>query len=142
MNFEAFQILSKTQEMMSTIMTEIPRDQKRWFLKASNMNDQLKIIEQFAIDRPSHLTKHIQDYFHLEETIPITLSTNGKGNILLHELPLNKQTLTINFFKNFPVTIIAKPQNGNFWSHWSDGDTNAIKVIYPDTAKELTAIFK
>ena len=142
MNFESSRILHRIENMMNEIKTEIPKDQDRWDLKSSKMNSELDDIKQFATERQSYLIKHIQEYFELNENVPITLSVKGNGRIHVHNLPLDKPTLTIPFFKGFPVTISAEPQNGESWSCWSDGDTNAIRTILPNEAANLIATFK
>lgn len=142
MNFESSRILAQIGKMMAEIEEEIPRDQKRWSLSTSKMNEHLEKIKQFAIERPSLVTKHLQEFFKLGESVPVTLSTNGNGTIFVHNLPLDQTTLTILFFKDFPVTISAKPINGGKWSHWSDGDTNLTRIIYPEKDSELKAFFK
>lgn len=142
MNFESSRVLAQIEKMMAEIEEETTRDQKRWSLSSSTMNKHLKKIKQFAIERPSLITKHLQEYFKLDQTVPVTLSTNGNGTILVHNLPLDQATLTILFFKDFPVTISANPNNGSKWSHWSDGDSAQTRIIYPGKDNNLTAIFK
>ena len=142
MNFNSSKILFQIENMMNKIKTEIPRDQKRWSLNDTKMAGQLDSIKLFAKERPANLIKHLREYFKLEETIPITLSVKGNGRILIHNLPLDNTHKTISFFKNFPVTILAEPQNGSVWHKWSDGDTNASKIILPEKENNITAIFK
>jgi len=142
MNFASSRILAKIETMMAEIETEILRDQKRWSQGASRMKKQLAIIKQFAQDRPSVVVKHLQEYFKLGKTVPVTLWAYGGGNIRVHGLPLDRTFLTVSFFKNFPVTVTAVPRNGRTWSHWSDGDTNATRTIRPDEAQLLMAVFK
>lgn len=141
MNFESSRILHQIENMMNEIKTEISKDQDRWNLDPSRMNSELEDIKQFATNRQSYLIKHLQEYFKLNESIPITLSVKGNGQILVHNLPLDKPTLTIPFFKEFPVTISAEPENGRSWSSWNDGDTNSIRTILPNKATNLIAIF-
>ena len=142
MNFESTRVLSQIDKMMAEIKNEIPRDQNHWELSASKMNNHLGKIKRFAQNRPSIIVQHLQEHFQLEEPFSVTLSINGKGNILVHNLPLDKTSLTIPFFKNFPVTLSAVPQNGRTWVSWSDGDTNSNRTIVPGKIAELTAIFK
>jgi len=142
MNFESTRVLSQIDKMMAEIKNEIPRDQKHWELSASKMNNHLEKIKRFAQNRPSIIVQHLQEHFQLEEPFSVTLSINGKGNILVHNLPLDKTSLTIPFFKNFPITLSAVPQNGRTWVSWSDGDTNSNRTIVPGKIAELTAIFK
>jgi len=142
MNFESSRVLAQIEKKMNEIEVEIPRDQKRWLYDSSKMAEQLEIVKRFVIDRPSIIVKDLQVYFKLNEIIPITLSVNGNGNILVHNLPLDGTPLTISFFKGFPVTLTAEPHDGSSWSHWSDGDTSATRIILPNKAQTLMAIFK
>lgn len=142
MNFERSRILTQINMMMNEIEAEIPRDQKRWSLNASKMNEQLKSIKHFAIERQSYILYHLQEFFKLGKLSSVILSVKGNGKILVHNLPLDATSLTINFFEGLPITITAEPQNGSSWSNWSDGDTNVTKIIYPEATKELIAIFK
>ena len=141
-NFESSKILIQIDKMMEEIEGEIPRDQKRWSHSTSKMNQELRSIKKFAADRSTYLTKHVQEYFKLGESVPVTLSVEGSGKILVHNLPLDKYPLTIQFFKGFPVTVTAEPQNGATWSQWSDGNKIPQRVIYFDKSANLTAIFK
>ena len=102
----------------------------------------LEIIKTFAKTRADTVTKHLRDFFGLENTVPITLVTSGPGTILVHGLPLNESEITVDFFKNYPVTLTAKPQKGHKWGGWSDGDTNSTRTIFPKNALTLTAIYK
>ena len=142
MNFESSRILAQIQKMMTEIATEIPRDQKRWSLNASKMDEQLESIKLFATERQSYVIGHIQEYFNLGKAVPTTLSVKGNGKILVHNLPLDKVPITIQFFEGFTVTLTATPNEGSSWSHWSDGETSRTRVIWPEQTKELTAIFK
>lgn len=141
-NFDSQRVVAQVDKLMAEIESEILRDQKRWSLDSDKMDNQLEIIKLFAKNRPSYIIKHLQEHFNLGETISVTLATNGNGSILVHNLPLDKSSLTIPFFKDIPVTLTAKPQNGSKWSHWSDGDTNTTRIIYPKNKTSITAIFK
>lgn len=142
MNFESSRILSQIDKMMAEIKNEISRDQNHWEQSASRMNSQQEVIKRFAQDRQSIIIEHLRKHFQLEESLTVSLSVNGKGNILVHNLPLDRPTLTIPFFKNLPITISAVPQNGHTWAGWNDGDTNSIRTIIPEKINELTAFFE
>ena len=122
---------------MSEIEQEIPRDQERWSHDKAHMDEQLEIIKEFARTRAGIVTDNLRDFFDLENTIPITLATRS-----VHGLPLNEGEITVDFFKNYPVTLTAKPQKGHKWGGWSDGNTNSTRTIFPKNALTLTAIYK
>ena len=142
MNLSTSNILIQIDNLMKEIESEIPRDQERWSLDASRMNKHLNVIKQFAEKRPGIIIEHLQEYFKLGNTIPITFSTKGSGTILVHGLPLSNNPVTIKFFDNLPVLITAQPQNGHIWQGWNDGEKNATRIIHPKTKEELIAIFK
>ena len=141
MHFESSRVLAQIEKLTTEINLEITRDQKRWSLDASKMDRQLEIIKQFAKDRPSFLIKHLQDYFKLGEPVSVTLSSKGKGTVCVHNLPLDRSSLSITFFKGLPVTITAIPEKDVSWVEWSDGHKEPTRVLYPEKTKTLTAIF-
>jgi hypothetical protein len=139
-NFEKSRLLNRINAMMSEIESEIPRDQQRWSLNASYMNSQLEKMKTFAGARQSVILSEMTEYFGLGETVEVTLSTEGSGKILVHNLPLDRSSVTIPFFKGTPVTLTAKSNGGTF-SGWSDGVKAETRVIDPETVKSLKAIF-
>ena len=141
-NFEQSKILARIDKMMSEIEQEIPRDQERWSHDAAYMDEQLDVIKNFAKTRADILTDNLRDFFDLEETVPVKLSTSGPGTILVHGLPLNESEITVNFFKKHPVTLTAKPQKGHKWGGWSDGDTNTTRIIWPEKTPKIAAVFR
>ena len=141
-NFKEDHILFNLNKMMSEIQSEISRDQHHWSLSASKMGYHLEAIRRFANIRHTIIIDNLQEHFQLSESIPITITKEGNGIILLHNLPIQSLPITINFFKDFPVTISAKPLTNQKWSHWSDGDTNSTRTIHPKKAAVIKAIFK
>ena len=65
-SFKTNYILNRIDKMMNEIISEIPRDQNRWSLNASNMNKQLTLIKKFAEERPGMIIKELQKYFRLQ----------------------------------------------------------------------------
>ena len=141
-HFTPLQISSLIDQMMNDITTEIPRDQHRWGISASTMNRQLKIIKDFAKNRGTTIIKELQESYHLSDTISLTLSTKGNGEIRVHNLPVSNLPTTIVFFKGCPITIAAIPLFPNSWHGWSDGEMMQTRTIWPETIKELTALFE
>ena len=142
LNFETSRVTAQINKLMNEIQSEIPRDQERWSLSATKMDNQLKNIKAFAQKRPSTIIKELREFFKLGNPTPFTLSTNGPGSILVHGLLLESSTATITFFEKLPVTISAEPQSGHSFLKWSDGETNPTRIIWPGQDKSITAIFK
>ena len=141
-NFDSSKVGKKIDHMMSEINDEIARDQKRWKLSSSRMDNQLAIIKKFAKDRPQTIYKELQDYFKLGELKPITISASGKGTVSIHDIELDSLPITIPFFKGIPINISAIPKADGAWNHWNDGDSKKTRTIYPETDLNLIAIFK
>jgi hypothetical protein len=141
MNFEKSRLLARINAMMGEIESEISRDQQRWNLNASYMNGQLNKIKTFAGTRQDVILSEMTEYFGLGESAEVTLSVSGSGKILVHNLPLDRSSMTISFFKGMPVTITAQ-ENGGTFTGWSDGVTERTRVIMPEEVDSLTANFK
>lgn len=141
MNFEKSRLLARISTMMGEIESEISRDQQRWNLNASYMNGQLNKIKTFAGTRQDVILSEMTEYFGLGESAEVTLSVSGSGKILVHNLPLDRSSMTISFFKGMPVTITAQ-ENGGTFTGWSDGVTERTRVIMPEEVDSLIANFK
>lgn len=141
MNFEKSRLLARINAMMGEIESEISRDQRRWNLKASYMNGQLNKIKTFAGTRQDVILSEMKEFFALGEPAKVTLSVSGSGKILVHNLPLDRSSMTISFFKGMPVTITAH-ENGGTFTGWSDKVTAKTRTIMPEEVSSLTANFK
>ena len=141
MNFEKSRLLARINAMMGEIESEISRDQKRWGHNASYMSGQLEKMKTFAGTRQDVILSEMTEYFGLGEPAKVTLSVSGSGRILVHNLPLDRPSMTVSFFKGTPVTITAQ-ENGGTFTGWSDKVTEKTRTIMPEEASSLTAIFK
>ena len=141
MNFEKSRLLSRINTMMKEIEGEIERDQKRWKLSASYMNERLNQMKTFAGSRQSVILSEMREFFDLGAAAKVSLSAQGKGKILVHDLPLDKSSMTVSFFAGTPVTVTAKGDGGTF-TGWSDGVKDATRTINPEKISALTAVFK
>ena len=141
MNFERSRLLARINSMMGEIESEISRDQQRWHLNASYMNSQLNKIKSFAGTRQDVILSEMTEYFGLGELANVTLSVSGSGKILVHDLPLDRTTMTVSFFKGTPVTITAQ-ENGGTFAGWSDKVMEKTRTIMPEEVSSLTANFK
>ena len=141
MNFEKSRLLARINAMMGEIESEISRDQRRWNLNASYMNGQLNKIKTFAGTRQDVILSEMAEFFGLGEVIKVTFSVSGSGKILVHNLPLDRSSMTISFFRGMPVTITAQ-ENGGTFTGWSDKVTEKTRTIMPEDVNSLTANFK
>ncbi len=141
MNFEKSRLLARINTMMAEIESQISKDQRRWSLSASYMNGQLDKIKTFAETRQDVILSEMKEFFALGEPAKVTLSVSGSGKILVHNLPLDRSSMTVSFFKGTPVTITAQ-ENGGTFTGWSDKVTTKTRTIMPEEVSSLTANFK
>jgi hypothetical protein len=141
-NFESSKLIARVKKMMAEIQSEIPRDQKRWNHSASEMEKELERVEEFVKTRAAVMTKELQEFFELGNEAPVTLAVDGPGKILVQSLPIDEEKMTVNFFEDYPVTLLAEPYSGSTFVGWSDGETAPLRIIQPQYAGEITAIFK
>lgn len=139
--FEKSRLLARISAMMSEIESEISKDQQRWNLNASYMNEQLEKMKSFAGSRQAVILSEMIEYFGLGEVAKVALSTEGSGKILVHDLPIDRSSVTVSFFKGTPVTLTAKSNGGTF-SGWNDGNKDETRVIDPEKVSSLKAVFK
>lgn len=139
--FEESRLLNRIDVMMSEIQSEVTRDQKRWGLSASYMSTQLEKMKTFAASRQDVILSEMAEFFGLGDVAEVTLSSSGSGSILVHNLPLNRSSVKVAFFKGTPVTLTAKSNGGTF-TGWSDGVKTETRIVDPDTVTALIANFK
>lgn len=141
-NFESSRILSRIDVLMYAINGEIARDQKRWKLNATRMENTLNTIRNFARTRQGIIMQEMSEFFGLGAPVEVSLATDGNGQINVHGLPIDRNSVKVNFFNGLNVTITAQPLGGSTFVGWSDGETSPTRVIVPEKGLALKAVFK
>ena len=142
MNFSADRLLKRIDELQSQVEAEMARDIEFWGFDASSYSSNLEKIKSFAQSRQQTIMNEMQTYFSLGETAAVTLSTQGSGKILVHNLALDQSSMSVNFFRDVPVTLTAEPNSGAVFAGWSDGVQEATRTFNPGEVTTLTATFK
>ena len=142
MNFSADRLLKRIDELQSQVEAEMARDIEFWGFDASSYSSNLEKIKSFAQSRQQTIMNEMQTYFSLGETAAVTLSTQGSGKILVHNLALDQSSMSVNFFRDVPVTLTAEPNSGAVFAGWSDGVQEATRTFNPGEETTLTATFK
>lgn len=142
MNFEGKRVRARLDALMDEVGPEVERDQMRWSLSASRMVRYLAVMQSFAAERQAVVRDELREHFELDEPITVTLKVEGRGRILVHGLPLDSDSLSVEFFKGFPVSVTAQAADGGVFSGWDDGTKEITRTIKPEEVASLTAIFK
>ncbi len=142
MNFAADRLVKQIDELQSQVQSEMSRDAEFWGYNAASFGSNLEKIKSFAQSRQQTIMNEMQQYFSLGSTAQVTLSVQGSGQILVHNLPLDQSSMTVNFFSDVSVTVTAVPKSGAVFSGWSDGSQEATRTINPGEVTTLTANFR
>lgn len=142
MNFAADRLVKQIDELQSQVLSEMSRDAEFWGYNAASFSSNLEKIKSFAQSRQQTIMNEMQQYFSLGSTAQVTLSVQGSGQILVHNLPLDQSSMTVNFFSDVPVTLTAVPKSGAVFSGWSDGNMEATRTFTPGSVPTLTATFR
>ena len=142
MNFAGERLVKQIDALQSQVQSEMSRDAEFWGYNVSSMNGNLEKIKSFATSRQQTIMNDMQQYFSLSSTAQVTLSVQGSGQILVHNLPLDQSSMTVNFFSGVPVTVTAVPKSGAVFSGWSDGNQETTRTFNPGEVSTLTATFR
>lgn len=139
--FTPERLLEMVNNLQAQVQQEMARDQELWGFNASDMDRDLETVKSFAQSRGQQITTEMETYFSLSDKVPVTISSSGSGKVLVEGLPLNQASVTVNFYRQVPVTLTAKAENGIF-AGWSDGVTDATRMINPGEVSTISAVFK
>ena len=142
MNFSAERLLKRIDELQSQVEPEIARDAQFWGYNTSSMSNNLETVKSYAQSRQQTIMSEMQSYFCLGSNVPVTLSVQGSGRILVHNLPIDTYPMQVSFFQDLPVTVTAEPTSGAVFAGWSDGSQEATRTINPGEVTTLTANFR
>jgi len=134
--FAPERVEARRSELMAQINSETQYDQAKWGSK--NEGGLPKTITSFNSARPSEMQSDIVSFFKLGNSVDFTISVNGTGRVLVHNLPLPKTSVTFKAYPSVPITIKAE---GAGFKGWSDGVTAAERTVTVTTSTTLTANF-
>jgi hypothetical protein len=139
--YASARVEARIDALMNLIESEIPRDQQRWNLNVSTMNEQLAKIRNFGRNRPTEMQREIEEFFGLSNSNDFTLSSKGNGKILVHNLPVLNGNATFKAYPSVPIIIKATPNDGARFKSWSDGNAQPEREMIIEQATKLEAEF-
>ncbi|WP_298769863.1 CotH kinase family protein [uncultured Fibrobacter sp.] len=141
MNFSEARLLKRIDALQSEVQSEIARDQQKWNLNASDMAAELATIKSYSGTRQAQIMSEMKEYFSLGETVPVTITVAGGGVVKVDGLTLDQSPITVNFFRDVPVTLTAVAGTGVFQG-WDDGVTDATRTVVPGQLTSVGVTFK
>ena len=142
MNFESKRLLARIDALTDEIADEIVRDQKRWHLSASRMDEAMSKMVSFAKNRQAVVMDELVEHFDLGKKCSVELVAEGRGSIAVHGLALDRSNMRVKFFKSIPVTLSAHPSEGAVFLGWDDGIKEEVREILPCRVTHITAQFR
>lgn len=149
-------VINLSNQFASTISPEILKQIERWSSPSSIWwwNTSVSLIEDFASVRPGYQREHIRTKFNIDSDVQaiLNVSDESHGLIKINTIEIKPDTPGVSnnpypwtgiYFQNIPVTLIAIPNAGYAFSHWS-GDVNSTdsQVTYTPTQNfSVTANF-
>ncbi len=142
--FSPENLTQKIDSFVNLYQPEIPRHHKRWRLKKSIWEKEIRKMKTFAIKRKDVMQKHLDAFFGLSKQMPIVLdATQGGDVVVLNDITVKPPFLTA-YTKDLVVKISAKANLGYRFSHWEGSkETSSSIFIKPTEIKGgyLRAIF-
>ena len=150
-------VIDFIEVMKEKLSPEIDKHIQRWKLieNKEEWNNQVDIMKEFAIERPTYQKQHLLDYFNLDGTYQLTtnLKELNQGFVKVNTIEINNTTVGIDenyqtwsgeYFQGIPVKLQAIALPGYKFSHW-EGDYNSTEqelTINPTNNTNIVAVFE
>jgi hypothetical protein len=145
-------VMAVVDSMKNNMDHDLPEHIGRWGSVTANQN--YEEIADFAHRRPIFMKQHLRTRFGLADTCNITVKTDiSKGKVKINSLTINSRTIGIanpqspypwtgEYFTAVPVILVALPNDGYIFSHWSNNSTNDTLVLTLSGNTTIEAFFK
>ncbi|MEX0686473.1 MAG: CotH kinase family protein [Balneolales bacterium] len=154
--FKPERVVQLISDMQDVLEPEIQDHVARWSYPVSIDNWEANIggMRKFAQNRPDYQRNHIISHFNIDgmSTITVDVSNSNGGSIQINELDLAGDNPGVNanpypwkgtYFRDIPVTIIARPYPGYRFLHWEGiaGQESTLTLTL-DEDVQVTAVFE
>jgi hypothetical protein len=142
--FLASRVNQRIDEMKARLEPEISRHRAKWSSSASNWQQNVQILKQFANNRGGYLKAHLLSKFQLKGTARITLNISPpeSGTLKLNSLHLSQFPWQGDYFKEIPIPIEAIPNDGFRFIGWSDSSFGSSNKITLTMAQDVAITAK
>jgi hypothetical protein len=137
-------VKSIIDSLAQIIAPEIPAEVSKWNNTVEKWNENIEFLRNFVEQRPAIVRQQMQDYFHLNDQIELTVAINaGNGKIRINTVTVSHFPWSGKYFRDIPITITAIPAPGYRFEKWTDPSLPANKSITLNLTgdKSLSAVF-
>ena len=121
--FSTANAMEKLDYFESLLREEMPRHFDRWNLEASDWEENLAVMRNFARQRPDFVRMHLMERFDLGRQRNFSIAVGGGGKVMLNDyLELVNTEFAGTYFQKVPIRLQAIPDRGYRFSHWEGID--------------------
>lgn len=126
-HFETRRVSDLLTEMAAAIRPEIERHRERWGL--GDWEAEITAMHFFGRARPSNMLAHLQSFFSVFGTQPVTVDVAGAGGKVRVNRELVSGPWTGNYFRNSPLEITAVPRPGYQFVEWTGTEPSTERTV-------------
>ena len=137
-------LTTRLDSISGNIEEMIPAHQVRRPNSATNWENRLNQMGNFANQRRNYAIMHLMDEFDLENISQITISRTPEsgGHVKVNTLDISETSWQGYYFPSIPIQVKAIQSDGFEFSHWLEfPDSNSTMGISVQDAMTLTAVF-
>ena len=136
------QVRAHIDSLATGISSEIEAQYDRWERNPQGWINQVNNMKSFALSRQDPVKQHILNVFELPAYHPITIENEdpAKGYVLINRLTIKEQEWTGDYFEEVPIKVVAIPEPGYTFSHWSNGSISTNAELEINMTEALTLV--
>lgn len=133
-------------KMKGDISSEIQAHMERWGGNYWRWSGNVDGLYSYAASRPDIVKGYVEDYFNLAGQYNLTLNVSDQahGTIQLNTIEPQTYPWKGSYFKEVPITLVAKPKQGYRFVQWKGNSVSRADSITVNRylATTLTAVFE
>lgn len=145
--FQPNRVEKHIDKYVTPLLSEIPRHHERWHLSRDKWKQHIKILHNFATQRPRYMWAHLQEEFGLDAPKGLEIQVSHGGRVEINDNISIKRHFVGQYFTEIPISVNAIPNFGYRFSHWEGLEVEdnwrelTLRLISKDTLR-LKAVFE
>ncbi len=149
--FDADHVVGEIDKMKAVLDPHIDEHIRRWRGPETRAfwEEEVESMRRFARNRPDTQRRHIASYFNLPGEMNVTLDVNDPdgGYITVHTIDIDKDVPGIPddpwpwtgiYFRDVPLTITARPNEGYRFAGWDGADSGSEEITIRTFESEMS----